>query len=182
MNRFVIADPEKCIGCRTCEIACVLAHPVEGYSGLDLPPEYFRPRLKLVKTRTTTTPVQCRQCENAPCVNVCPTEALVYGRDIVQFLVEHCIGCQSCVIACPFGAMEMVDMPVRQQNWGPLHVKSTVSVAQKCDLCTEVSTGPACITVCPTKALYLVDSAGVRNHIEKKRAKSASITPPVPSR
>ena len=177
MNRFVIADPEKCIGCRTCEIACVLAHPVEGYSGLDLPPGQFKPRLKLVKTRTTTTPVQCRQCENAPCVNVCPTEALVYGREMVQFLVEHCIGCQSCVIACPFGAMEMVEMQVRQQNWGPLHVKSTVSVEQKCELCVDVPTGQACVNVCPTKALYLVDAQGVNSNIEKKRSRSAGTMP-----
>ena len=177
MNCFVIAEPDKCIGCRTCEVACVLAHPVGEQKGMELSPENFRPRLKLVRSRTLTAPVQCRQCENAPCVNVCPTEALIYDRNIVQFLMERCIGCQSCVIACPFGAMEMVEMPIRQQNLGPLHVKSTVSVAQKCDLCLDVETGPACMNVCPTKALHLVDPDAVRNRAEKNREKTAFSMP-----
>ena len=63
MNRFVIAEPDKCIGCRTCEVACVLAHPTGAEN--DLTPENFRPRLRLVKGLKLTAPVQCRQCENA---------------------------------------------------------------------------------------------------------------------
>lgn len=173
MNRFVIAEPDKCIGCRTCEVACVLAHPVGVQKGLELSPENFKPRLKLVKNLTLTAPVQCRQCENAPCVNVCPTNALVYDRNTVQFLVERCIGCQSCVIACPFGAMEMVDIPVKERNIGPLHVKSTISVAQKCDLCIDVETGPACMTVCPTNALHIVDPEAIEGKTRRKREKSA---------
>jgi electron transport protein HydN len=177
MNRFVIAEPDKCIGCRTCEIACVLAHPVEGYSGQELPPEYFRPRLKLVKTRTLTVPVKCRQCENAPCVNVCPTEALFYERGIVNLQVKNCIGCQSCVIACPFGAIEIIEMPIRQQNLGPLNVKSAVSVAHKCDVCIDVPEGPACVRVCPTKAVFLIDSDDIRKRIEKNRTRMAATVP-----
>jgi len=173
MNRFVIAEPDKCIGCRTCEVACVLAHPVGAQKGMALSAENFNPRLRLVKNLTLTAPVQCRQCENAPCVNVCPTGALVYDRNTVQLLVERCIGCQSCVIACPFGAMEMVRRPVREQNLGPLKVKSTVSVAQKCDLCVDVETGPACMAVCPTKALHLVDPEAVQDKTRRKREKSA---------
>lgn len=84
MNRFVIAEPDKCIGCRTCEVACVLAHPTGAEN--DLTPENFRPRLRLVKGLKLTAPVQCRQCENAPCVNVCPTNALVYSADTVQLI------------------------------------------------------------------------------------------------
>lgn len=91
MNRFVIAEPDKCIGCRTCEVACVLAHPTGAEN--DLTPENFRPRLRLVKGLKLTAPVQCRQCENAPCVNVCPTNALVYSADTVQLIRERCIGC-----------------------------------------------------------------------------------------
>ena len=82
MNRFVIAEPDKCIGCRTCEVACVLAHPTGAEN--DLTPENFRPRLRLVKGLKLTAPVQCRQCENAPCVNVCPTGALTLKGEVMS--------------------------------------------------------------------------------------------------
>lgn len=178
MNRFVIAEPEKCIGCRTCEVACVLAHPEGKQEGVALSAENFHPRLRLVKNLTLTAPVQCRQCENAPCVNVCPTGALVYESNTVQVLRERCIGCQSCVIACPFGAMEMVNVPVRQPELGTLHVKETVSVAQKCDLCIGTESGPACVAVCPTHALHLVDMEAIDSKMQKKREKSAFSMPP----
>ena len=177
MNRFVIAEPEKCIGCRTCEVACVLAHPAGAPKGKELSAENFYPRLKLVKNRTLTAPVQCRQCENAPCVNVCPTGALVYDRNTVQLRVELCIGCQSCVIACPFGAMEMVQKPVKEQNLGTMQVKSSVCVAQKCDLCIDREAGPACIEVCPTKALHLVDPESIENKTAKRRQGAAFAMP-----
>lgn len=178
MNRFVIAEPDKCIGCRTCEVACVLAHPVGVQKGLELSPENFTPRLKLIRSRTLTAPVQCRQCENAPCVNVCPTNALVYDRNTVQLKVERCIGCQSCVIACPFGAMEMVNLPVEQKHLGPLNVKSTVSIAHKCDMCIDVETGPACLAVCPTKAFHLVDPEAVQDKVQRRRSDAAFNMPP----
>lgn len=157
MNRFVIAEPDKCIGCRTCEVACALAHPI-GNPGERLSPENFRPRLKLVKGKNATAPVQCRHCVNAPCVNSCPTGALVYERGTVQLVGEMCIGCQSCVLACPFGAMDMAPMPVGSPGQGPLTARDYVMQALKCDLCVDVRGGPACIPVCPTKALRLVDS------------------------
>jgi electron transport protein HydN len=178
MNCFVIAEPDKCIGCRTCEVACVLAHPADVPKGSELSSENFHPRLKLVRNLKMTAPVQCRQCENAPCVNVCPSGALFYDRNIVQLSAERCIGCQSCVIACPFGAMEMVTRPVGEQNPGAPYAKAAVSVAQKCDLCIDVETGPACMQVCPTKAFHLVDPDAIRNKTHKKREKSAFNMPP----
>lgn len=129
MNRFVIAEPDKCIGCRTCEVACVLAHPTGAEN--DLTPENFRPRLRLVKGLKLTAPVQCRQCENAPCVNVCPTNALVYSADTVQLIKERCIGCQTCVLACPFGAMEIVSKPGRASRLGSGDCSKSVKKLRK---------------------------------------------------
>ena len=70
MNRFVIAEPDKCIGCRTCEVACALAHPIGTGTGEALSPANFRPRLKLVKglrgrgrdVSYLTPPAQIRTC------------------------------------------------------------------------------------------------------------------------
>ena len=169
MNRFVIAEPSKCIGCRTCEVACALAHPIGDGTAQVLSPENFKPRLHLVKDLKITAPVQCRQCENAPCVNACPTGALVYRAGTVQLLEARCIGCQTCVLACPFGVIEVIRVPVTQQKLGSPSTRTTVSVAHKCDLCIDVPSGPACITVCPTNALFLIDPAGLDATNSKRR-------------
>lgn len=179
MNRFVIAEPSKCIGCRTCEVACVLAHPIGESVMQALSPANFKPRLKLVKSLKVTAPVQCRQCQNAPCVNACPTGALVYQTGTVQLLAERCIGCQTCVIACPFGAMEMVSMPT-QKVAGPVTARAFVSVAHKCDLCIDVPGGPACIPVCPTKALFLIEPAGVEATSSQRREQALTAMPAKP--
>lgn len=178
MSRFVIAEPEKCIGCRTCEVACVMAHPPGTKNEFPLATENFFPRLKVVKNMTMTAPVQCHHCENAPCVNVCPTKALYYEADTVQLKTELCIGCQSCVMACPFGAMEMVSYPIESQPLGPLSVRGCVTVAQKCDLCLNTGHGPACVEVCPTKTLHLVDTSSLQEKAEKNRQKAAFSMPP----
>ena len=158
MNRFVFTDPNKCIGCRTCEIACALAHPIGNSTAQTLNPENFKPRLKLVKNLEVTTTVQCRHCVNAPCVEACPTQALVYRDGTVQLIEESCIGCESCVFACPFGAMEVINVPVKEADLGTLSISDTITIAHKCDLCIDVPGGPACVAVCPTEALHLMES------------------------
>jgi len=176
MNRFVIAEPDKCIGCRTCEVACAMAHPV-GTGAETLSPANFRPRLKLVKGLNVSAPVQCRHCVNAPCVNSCPTNALVYDRDTVQLIEERCIGCQTCVVACPFGAMEMASRPVKKPNLGTARTRTMVTIAHKCDLCIDRPDGQACVNVCPTKALHLIDSGSIEAATAGKREKTASSLP-----
>lgn len=176
MNRFVIAQPDKCIGCRTCEVACAQVHPINN-GETALTPSNFRPRLKLVKGLKTTAPVQCRHCENAPCVNACPSSALVYDRGTVQLIAERCIGCQTCVIACPFGAMEMAPVSVERPALGSLSVRAFVMQAHKCDLCIDVPTGPACIPVCPTKALFLMDADMTREMSNERRTHAVSGIP-----
>ena len=176
MSRFVIAQPEKCIGCRTCEVACVLAHSLDA-GDATLSPANFKPRLKLVKTASVTAPVQCRQCENASCVSACPTQALVYERGTVQLVAERCIGCQTCVMACPFGAMEMTSTSVVSAPLGALRVRTHVMQAHKCDLCEATADGPACVRVCPTKALFLIDQEGVLTTGDERRTQAVGRMP-----
>lgn len=177
MNRFVIAEPDKCIGCRTCEVACVLAHPKPTGEAPALSPQNFLPRLRLVKSENLTAPVQCRHCENAPCVASCPTGALHYEDNTVQLATEQCIGCQTCVIVCPFGAIEMVSIPVAQPGRGGKTMTAMMSVAHKCDMCPGVEGGPACIRVCPTKALHLIDSEALDTQVNDKREKTLRAMP-----
>ncbi|AIE66082.1 TPA: 4Fe-4S dicluster domain-containing protein [Enterobacter hormaechei] len=143
MNRFILTDPEKCIGCRTCEVACMMSHQSSAT------PEAFTSRIRVVKGGTFTTAVGCHQCEDAPCANVCPTGAI--HRAAGAWLVEQarCIGCKSCMVACPFGAMQVRVVEDRVQ-------------ALKCDLCAHREGGPACVEACPTHALRCIDPARLR--------------------
>ena len=95
-----------------------------------------------------STPILCHQCEDAPCENSCPNGAIVTGSHGVQVMASHCIGCKTCMLVCPFGAMNMVEQTS--------HGSMVRAQAHKCDLCHSREAGPACIEVCPTKALKLV--------------------------
>ena len=97
MNRFVIAEPGRCIGCNTCMAACSAAHETRG--------SQKAPRLTVTRTSTGTAPVLCRQCDDAPCARVCPVDAIHLTGDAVKLDEKRCIGCKMCAIACPFGAI-----------------------------------------------------------------------------
>jgi electron transport protein HydN len=170
MNKLVIADPAKCIGCRTCEVACVLAHSAPG-ALTQLSPARFIPRLKVVKTTRVSTPVQCRQCEDAPCAAVCPTNTLIQSNGSVQVVQSRCIGCKSCMLACRYGTIEIVPSELAYPE--PQPVGSTHVEAFKCDLCVGREGGPACLQVCPTKAIYLVDAAVLAEATRKRREQAA---------
>ncbi|MBJ7222232.1 MULTISPECIES: 4Fe-4S dicluster domain-containing protein [unclassified Brenneria] len=169
MNQFVIAEAEKCIGCRTCEIACAVAHA--GGNSAKLRPTHFFPRLKVIKSASVSVPVLCHQCENAPCASVCPQDALVRDRGSVQVIQSRCIGCKSCVIACPFGAINVVLRESNQDDEPPYTAPS--SEVHKCDLCVDVADSPSCVRVCPTSALRLVTSAELQQRILEKQRRSA---------
>jgi len=97
VNRFVIADPKLCIGCYTCEAGCVNVHTKAGLVAY--------PRLTVMHTKAGTMPLQCRQCDDAPCEKVCPVKAITFEDHAVQLNESLCIGCKMCALACPFGAI-----------------------------------------------------------------------------
>ncbi len=141
----VLINPDKCVGCRSCEIACAIEHSKtrDIYRAVREEPRPV-PRIRVVYVWSSglPAPVNCRHCEDAPCIQVCPTRAL-YRDDYGNVLVDHekCILCLECSIACPFGVPE-IDLASR--------------VLVKCDMCLErVRRGelPACVEACPTGAL-----------------------------
>lgn len=171
MNTFVVANPDKCISCKSCEIACAVAHLNNGLAtagSIDAP---FSPRINLIRAEMVTGPVQCRQCEDAPCADVCPVAAIVHLKDKIFVKTELCIGCKSCVLACPFGAMDMVPLQNsgEQKKMIPKVITKEVMVANKCDLCAGRPEGPACVEVCPGDALILVTPDVVNDRIENNR-------------
>jgi electron transport protein HydN len=172
MNRFIVSEPNKCIGCHTCEVACVLAHEPSHSVGA-LSPANFAPRLKLILSGSVSTPVTCHHCEDAPCLNACPSGAIFYSAGTVQVDQSHCLGCKTCVVACPFGVMEVVTHAVERTFAGLKMADGIKAEAHKCDLCINRDQGPACVQVCPTAALHVMDENMMADLQNERRQRSA---------
>jgi electron transport protein HydN len=158
-----MADPKKCIGCRVCEVACAVAHGDKEIKTVGNIEYSLKPRLYLVRTAEVTMPVQCRHCEDAPCIKSCPEMAIKEQANKIVIDEGGCIGCKSCMIACPFGAIELIVSSQEKSRENQEIVGSGQGVvASKCDLCGGRS--PACVKACPSKALQYVD-------VEKERTR-----------
>jgi electron transport protein HydN len=127
------------------------------------------PRLTLVKTYWVSAPVGCHHCQDAPCAAACPQNALYRDEDAVRVRQERCIGCSSCVLACPFGAIDIVPSTQTVQRGGFTYRAVPVPVVIKCDLCVSRSEGPACVKACLTNALDYVDEDQIKKITRKKR-------------
>lgn len=173
-NGFVQGDPLLCIGCRTCMIACVVAH--EGKRIFEIDPDGydFHPKLKVIKTFNVSVPVQCKHCENPACQAVCKSGAIARVNGAVVVDRDKCIGCKSCFEACPFGAIQMVPLGFLTNPDGSRRV-----VANKCDLCQGVEGGPACKRVCPTAALRFIEHEDISNLLASKRVSTLTSTHPI---
>ena len=146
--KIIVTDLKKCLGCHSCELACAISRSVsKNLLGAILEDPKPATRVRVVGIGIQPVPLQCQQCEDAPCAAVCPTKALYrLGKDeTVLFKRAVCIGCSSCVLVCPFGA-------IRRADGG---------VMAKCSLCWDrLAEGqqPACVEACPTKARQLLDA------------------------
>jgi Fe-S-cluster-containing dehydrogenase component/formate-dependent nitrite reductase membrane component NrfD len=137
-------DLRKCIGCHACTIACKAEHQI--------PIGVNRCWVKTVEkgafpdTTRLFFPVLCNQCEDAPCVRICPTHALYKRRDgIVDLHGDRCIGCRACMEACPYDQ---------------LFIDPNTRTAEKCNFCAnriENQLLPACVSVCPTECRIFGD-------------------------
>lgn len=171
MTQFVMANPKTCIGCHACEVACVITANQGKHPELR---EHFLPRITVHKQAKNYTATACRQCENAPCAKVCPTTALEQRQEHVHLDKSRCIGCKACIIACPFGAIRMVDESVQSV----INIEQTPSIfsmitAHKCDLCQDRRASPACVAACPTQSLTLIDQDTLIQQQRQKQQKTA---------
>jgi len=148
MAKAITVDINKCLACKACEIACALAHSRSGVLEEAIS-EHPTPRSRVAVEAAGEhgVPMQCRHCEDAPCITVCPTKAIARQSPESPVLIDQdlCIGCRFCLVVCPFGVIEF---------------SAEGKMMVKCDLCIERLTEglqPACVEACPTKALMFVD-------------------------
>ncbi|MDR2499451.1 MAG: 4Fe-4S dicluster domain-containing protein [Treponema sp.] len=161
---FVMADLEKCTGCRACEAACFAAHQNGALKTVGTVTAPLIPNLYLTRTGFGTMPVQCHHCENAPCLQSCVSGAIFRQDGAVVVNRRKCIGCKNCAMACPFGAIamlgaaEVAEIAAVFGGEGVPKEQGGVKYVNKCDLCIGRDT-PACAAACPNEALRLVDAA-----------------------
>lgn len=150
MRKGFYFDESACVGCRTCQVACIEAHDVPlGVS--------FRRVFSLTggaypEASMFHVSLGCNHCESPACVEVCPAGAMVVDEadGTIQHDDEACIGCQSCVKACPYGTPQFRD---------------DLKIVQKCDGCLgfrEQGEDPVCVAACTMRALRFGDIEELR--------------------
>ena len=158
MKYGFIIDNRKCIGCHACTTACKSEHDV----AVGVNRTYVKQVEKgeFPDTRRIFSVMRCNHCTDAPCVEICPTEALFTREDgIVDFDNNRCIGCKSCMQACPYDA---------------LYIDPDTHTAAKCNYCAhrvDVGREPACVTVCPEHAIIAGDMENANTEISQLLAR-----------
>ena len=140
---FVI-DQNRCIGCHACTVACKVEHNVP--IGVNRTWVKYIEKGHFPATSRHFAVLRCNHCDDAPCVEICPTVALFRREDgIIDFDSNRCIGCKSCMQACPYDA---------------LYIDPNTNTAAKCNFCAhrvEVGLQPACEIACPVEAIISGD-------------------------
>ena len=165
----LLIDETLCVGCDNCEKACADSH--DGLSRLDREAGRTYAHLHV--------PTSCRHCEHPHCMADCPPNAIKRGADGEVFIDDSCIGCGNCQRNCPYGVIRMDAKPPKKPSllsWlmfgagpGPgeapykwrkqkLEDKAVEApkTAIKCDMCSGIEGGPACVRACPTGAAIRV--------------------------
>lgn len=162
-HKGFVVDIFRCIGCDTCAIACKMENNVPlGQHRLKI----LNPQQNMVFDKPTGSfpelsmewwPVMCQHCEDAPCIDDCPTYAIHMRDDgMVNIDAQMCVGCQNCGEACPYDAISFDE---------------NVGTADKCNMCdhrVEEGLQPMCVEVCPTRAIHFGDWNDPGSELQKQ--------------
>lgn len=143
MEKMIFIEPEKCTGCRICEMICSFKKCGGFHPG--------QSRIKIIKEEEVgiDLPVLCLHCQEPMCVDVCPIGAMKKGKDgLVKLDPDACRGCRACLMVCPYGA-----------------VRENLEKMIKCDLCDG---DPLCVQWCPTHAIRLIPAGSSEIPRDKK--------------
>jgi anaerobic carbon-monoxide dehydrogenase iron sulfur subunit len=133
MSKQLAVIPERCSGCKSCEVVCSISHfnvtnPKK--SAIRVMVVYPHPVVRM--------PIVCSQCRIPKCADGCPVNAITRKNGVVEIDKETCISCLKCLKSCPFGA---------------IYVHDDVDQPIKCDLCDGA---PECVRVCPKNAILFI--------------------------
>ncbi len=155
MLKIIEVNPNLCTACKYCENICSFRFSQECTP--------HRARLNIIKfeNRGLGVPIICEQCEDAFCMSACPVNGALYrdtNTGAIRVRDERCIGCKSCVEACPFGTVK-IDPITRK--------------AIKCDLCGG---DPTCVKYCVTGALRYIEVSRAYSGKRLDKAKDLAIS------
>jgi thioredoxin reductase/Fe-S-cluster-containing dehydrogenase component/CRP-like cAMP-binding protein len=161
----LVIDESLCIGCDQCERACAVTH--DGVSRLD--------RKAGPSFESLHLPTSCRHCEHPHCMDDCPADAIHRQPNGEVFIDDSCIGCGKCEENCPYDVIHMAEAPVRMSLIERLLRRTPAEqpkTAVKCDMCTGLKSGPACVNSCPTGAAIRIHAQDVTNLVKKRAARA----------
>jgi CRP-like cAMP-binding protein/thioredoxin reductase/Fe-S-cluster-containing hydrogenase component 2 len=167
----LLIDESLCVRCNNCEKACADVH--DGTSRLD---REAGPTFAQIHV-----PTSCRHCEHPHCMKDCPPDAIHRSAEGEVFINDTCIGCGNCEKNCPYGVIQLAAVdPKRERpslwSWLALGIgpepgmepkfksKDIPKKAVKCDMCKDLSGGPACVRACPTGAAIRVSPEQFLNY------------------
>ena len=134
----VYVNEKWCLGCHLCEYYCAFAATGEKDMARALKNVKINPRIRVEEGDGISFAVSCRHCPEPLCVKSCITGALTKSGGIIFIDRNKCIGCYTCILSCPYGAI-----------W-----PSENGVVQKCELCVKTVEGtPRCVAACPNGAI-----------------------------
>lgn len=134
----VYVNEKWCLGCHLCEYNCAFAQTGEKDMAIALKDLVLRPNIRIEEAGDVSFAVSCRHCEEPLCVKSCITGALSKTDGIISVDRNKCIGCYTCIMVCPYGAIS----------------QSESGAVQKCELCAQTASGiPACVEGCPNGAI-----------------------------
>ncbi len=144
MKRIVIHE-EFCIGCRLCEIHCLVQRSKSKkiIKAFRFEKDQIVPGVQVEQSGYVSFALQCRHCDEAPCIEACLSGAMYRDPETGAVLcdTDRCVGCWMCIMVCPVGAIQR---------------GAEKRVASKCDLCMGEEV-PACVANCPNEAIVFVD-------------------------
>jgi carbon-monoxide dehydrogenase iron sulfur subunit len=134
----VYVNEKWCLGCHLCEYNCAFANSGIKDMVKALRNKAIFPRIKVEENNNITFAVSCRHCTEPICVKSCISGALTKKDGVICIDKNKCVGCYTCVLVCPYGAV----------------THSESGAIQKCELCLANSCGtPACAAGCPNAAI-----------------------------